>query len=234
MFEEINASDLLERARGGEKPAFDKVVLANMGLVKAIARHFADRGTDFEDLVQIGSIGLMKAVKNFDPEKGTRFSTYAVPLITGEIKRHLRDDGIIKISRQLKREASLVAKTRRDYMAKNGEEPRLGVISALTGLSEQEVARACEATCPMLLLSGPDEEHPLEGVLGEDNIALSVEKISLRQALGILERLERELIINRYFLGKSQKETGEVLGMTQVMVSRKEKKIIEKIRNEML
>ena len=113
-----------------------------MGLVKAIARHFTDRGTDFEDLVQIGSIGLMKAVKNYDLSSGNRFSTYAVPLITGEIKKHLRDDGIIKVSRELKRISSLVAKKRQEYVKEHGEEPSVSVLASLCDLSEIDVANA--------------------------------------------------------------------------------------------
>ncbi len=234
MFEDVNTPGLLEKARNGEKSAFDLVVLANMGLVKAIAKHFRDRGTDYEDLVQIGSIGLMKAVKNFDITAGTRFSTYAVPLITGEIKKHLRDDGMLKVSRELKREAAIVSKKRQEYFKENGEEPTVSALAILCGLSEGEVASACEASTPMLSFSEPEGDTTLENLIGADNIATSVEKISLRQAMMCLERDEREIILNRYFFGKSQKETGEALGMTQVMVSRKEKKIIAKMRLEML
>ncbi|MDD4125421.1 MAG: sigma-70 family RNA polymerase sigma factor [Eubacteriales bacterium] len=234
MFEEVNNPDLLERAKRGEKAAFDTVVIANMGLVKAIAKHFRDRGTDFEDLVQIGSIGLMKAVKNFDITAGTRFSTYAVPLITGEIKKHLRDDGIIKVSRELKRESALVSKKRQEYIQENGEEPTISALALLCGISEEDVANACEATMPMLSFSEPEGDTTLENLIGTDNISAAVEKISLRQAMLCLAHDEREIIFNRYFLNKSQKETGEILGMTQVMISRKEKKIIKKMRQEML
>jgi RNA polymerase sporulation-specific sigma factor len=234
MFEDINTPELFEKAKSGDKDAFDKVVLANMGLVKAIARHFTDRGTDFEDLVQIGSIGLMKAVKNYDLSSGNRFSTYAVPLITGEIKKHLRDDGIIKVSRELKRISSLVAKKRQEYVKEHGEEPSVSVLASLCDLSEIDVANACEATLPTLSFSEPEGDTTLENLIGSDNITAAVEKISLRQAMLCLKHDEREIIFNRYFLNKSQKETGELLGMTQVMVSRKEKKIIEKMRKEML
>ncbi|MGI6715599.1 MAG: sigma-70 family RNA polymerase sigma factor [Eubacteriales bacterium] len=234
MFEDINTPELFEKAKNGDKDAFDKVVLANMGLVKAIARHFTDRGTDFEDLVQIGSIGLMKAVKNYDLSSGNRFSTYAVPLITGEIKKHLRDDGIIKVSRELKRISSLVAKKRQEYVKEHGEEPSVSVLASLCDLSEIDVANACEATLPTLSFSEPEGDTTLENLIGSDNITAAVEKISLRQAMLCLKHDEREIIFNRYFLNKSQKETGELLGMTQVMVSRKEKKIIEKMRKEML
>jgi RNA polymerase sporulation-specific sigma factor len=234
MFDDINTPAILERAGKGEKEAFDAVVLANMGLVKAIAKHFRDRGTDYEDLVQIGSIGLMKAVKNFDITAGTRFSTYAVPLITGEIKKHLRDDGIIKVSRELKRESAIVSKKRQEYVKENGEEPAVSVLASLCGLPEEEVVRACEASTPMLSFSEPEGDTTLENLIGADNISATVEKISLRQAMLSLDHEEREIIYNRYFLGKSQKETGDVLGMTQVMISRKEKRIIEKMRNEMV
>lgn len=234
MFEEINTPGLFEAAKRGDREAFDRLVLANMGLVKAIAKHFTERGTDFEDLVQIGSIGLMKAVKNYDIFSGNRFSTYAVPLIAGEIKKHLRDDGIIKISRDLKRDSALVSKKRQEYIQKYGDEPTVSTLANLCGLSEIRVANACETTLPMLSFSEPEGDTTLENLIGSDNISSAVEKISLRQAMLCLKHEEREIIFNRYFLNKSQKETGKLLGMTQVMVSRKEKKIIEKLRKEML
>ena len=234
MFEEINTPGLFEAAKRGDREAFDRLVLANMGLVKAIAKHFTERGTDFEDLVQIGSIGLMKAVKNYDIFSGNRFSTYAVPLIAGEIKKHLRDDGIIKISRDLKRDSALVSKKRQEYIQKYGDEPTVSALANLCGLSEIRVANACETTLPMLSFSEPEGDATLENLIGSDNISSAVEKISLRQAMLCLKHEESEIIFNRYFLNKSQKETGKLLGMTQVMVSRKEKKIIEKLRKEML
>lgn len=228
-------SEAIERAQNGDRNALDSVVTSNLGLVKAIAKRFIGRGTEYEDLVQIGSIGLMKAVRNFDVLAGTRFSTYAFPLITGEIKKHLRDDGTIKVSRVLKHDASVVNRIRQEYIKENGEEPPLSVITEKSGLDAAEVARAIEASTPVLSFSYQNDEgdRTVEDMVGSDNIGELCEKISLRQSLMLLEKTEREIVVDRYFLGLSQKETGERLGLTQVMVSRKEKKILEKLRDEL-
>ncbi len=230
-----NNAETLKKAQNGDKNALDTVVSANMGLVKAIAKRFIGRGTEFEDLVQIGSIGLVKAVRNFDVSAGNRFSTYAFPLITGEIKKHLRDDGTIKVSRTLKRDAAVVNRARQEYIKENGEEPTLSYLAEKSGLDAEEVVRAIEASTPVLSFSyqNDDGDKTMENLVGTDNIGDVCEKISLRQSLSALEKTEREIVVYRYYLCLSQKETGERLGLTQVMVSRKEKKILEKLKNEL-
>ena len=234
IYAEINSNEHILRAQNGDKAAFDAIISGNMGLVRSIASRFTGRGTEYEDLVQIGSIGLIKALRNFDLSAGTCFSTYATPLVTGEIKKHLRDDGMVKVSREIKRDAVNVALKRQEFVKENGCEPSVSELARLAGISEDAVAAACGASAPMLSFSAPAGDTTLENLVGTDNIAALCEKISLRQAIAKLNAEEREIVRQRYFLGRSQKDTGEKLGLTQVTVSRREKRILEKLKEALL
>lgn len=154
MFE-IDNDSLLPKAQKGDKAAFSELVNGNMGLVKSIALRFRERGVDFEDLVQIGTIGLIKAIRNFDTSVGTRFSTYAVPMIMGEIKKYLRDDGIIKVSRELKRTGVLLQRKREEFMREKCAEPTVAELAALCEIEPEEAAAALEASSPLLSFSSP-------------------------------------------------------------------------------
>lgn len=234
MFEFDNDA-LLPKAQGGDRTAFAELISGNMGLVKSIAVRFRDRGVDFEDLVQIGTIGLIKAVRNFDTSVGTRFSTYAVPMIMGEIKKFLRDDGIIKVSRELKRTGMLIQRKREEYMREKCTDPTVSELAELCEVDAETVAEAIEASSPLLSFSAPvgDGESTLENIVGTDNIDELAEHISLRQAIASLDDTDRRIIILRYWKGLSQTEVGKSVGMTQVMVSRREKRIIGKLREEL-
>lgn len=234
MFDFDNDS-LLPKAQSGDKTAFSELISGNMGLVKSIAVRFRDRGVDFEDLVQIGTIGLIKAVRNFDTGVGTRFSTYAVPMIMGEIKKFLRDDGIIKVSRELKRTGMMVQRKREEFMREKCSEPTVAELAELCGVDMETVAEAIEAASPLLSFSAPvgDGESTLENIVGTDNIGELAEHISLRQAIASLDDTDRRIIVLRYWKGMSQTEVGKSVGMTQVMVSRREKRIIGKLREEL-
>lgn len=232
MYENINC-DLLPLAQSGDKAAFDRMVSNNMGLVKSIAFRFRDRGVEYEDLIQIGSIGLIKAVKNFDSSVGTRFSTYAVPLIIGEIKKFLRDDGIIKVSRDLKRIGHEIWRYRNQVMKETGNEPSVSQLTEHFGVEEETVVRALEATSPLLSFTPADDEMSLENIVGTDNIHALAEHISLHQAIERLNAEDKKIIRLRYFRGLSQAETGKAVGMTQVMISRKEKRIIAFLKEEL-
>lgn len=234
MFE-IDNDSLLPKAQKGDKAAFSELVNGNMGLVKSIALRFRERGVDFEDLVQIGTIGLIKAIRNFDTSVGTRFSTYAVPMIMGEIKKYLRDDGIIKVSRELKRTGVLLQRKREEFMREKCAEPTVAELAALCGIEPEEAAAALEASSPLLSFSAPvgDGEATLENLVGSDNIGELAEKISLRQAIAALDETDRRIIVLRYWKGLSQSDVGRRVGMTQVMVSRREKRIISRLREEL-
>ena len=236
LYEENPA--LLRLAKEGDERAFEELVNRNMGLVKRIALRFRDRGTEYEDLVQIGVIGMIKAIRSFDPDYGTAFSTYAVPLIIGEIRRHLRDDGMIKVGRGIKKAGSEVMRERERFMAEMGREPRTLELAERCGMTAEELVYALEAVTPVRSLSEPQGEEDsatLEQTLAqkEDDIERITDRIALNQAITQLPPTQRQLVILRYFKGLSQQQTGNILGMTQVKVSREEKKIMEKLRGRL-
>lgn len=227
---------LLIRAQAGDKKASDELILSNLGLVRKIAIRFRDRGTEFEDLVQIGTIGMLKAVKSFDTTYGTAFSTYAVPLIIGEIRKHLRDDGIIKISRQVKRNGMILLHAREKFISENGREPKISELSEICGLTDEDVSTSLNASCELYSLSSPvgdDDTLTLEGTIAEsdDIIGGITDKIALSEAITELEPLHRKIITLRYFRNMSQQQTGKILGLSQVKISREEKKILDKLRS---
>ena len=235
MYDANDNLALLERVQSGDDAALDELVRANMGLVKSLALRFTGRGADYEDLVQLGTIGMLKAARNFDFEQNTRFSTYAVPLILGEIKRFLRDDGLIKVSRTLKRVATQIAVKKNVFLQEHKREPTVSELASLCGVSEEEIVSALEVSTGVVSLSEPRQDGTfcLEDVLGADNIASLVENVSLRQAVSRLPKDEKELIYYRYYKNYPQTQVAELLGVTQVKVSRTEKKIMEKLRREL-
>ena len=224
------AEELLLRASQGDAEATDRLMKENMGLVKSVAARFLGRGCEFEDLCQIGAIGMLKAIRNFDVSYGTAFSTYAVPLIIGEIKRFLRDDGMIKVSRELKQKGAAVLRKREEFTAAHNREPTVSELAAACELSVEEVVSCMDANNAVLSFSEPVGERALEDLLGNDNISELCEKYALRQAIASLPEQERMLVLYRFYKDLSQAEAGARLGMSQVKVSRTEKKILEKLR----
>lgn len=231
----MNEIELFKEAKNGDSAALSVLVEGNMGLVKSLAIRFRDRGTEVEDLIQIGTIGLIKAIRGYDDSFGTRFSTYAVPLICGEIKKHLRDDGIIKVSREIKRRSALLCREKQRIMTETGEEPKISELARISGMSVEEAVRALDATAAVTSLyeSGEGELSP-EETLWTDNIAVFSESLALKQAVRRLPDEEKKIVLLRYYRGMSQAATARVLGLTQVKVSRKEKKIMEKLKKEMM
>lgn len=230
---------LIERYRCGDETAKDEFICANLGLVKRIAAGYLDRGIDREDLIEIGIIGLLKAVEGFDEALGYSFSTYAFPVINGEIKRALRDDGIIRVSRSIKKNAYEIMKARQAFSEKHGREPRISEICEICRLSSEEIAEAIDATMPILSLQsnagGDAEGLCIEDVTGTDGgISAATESLALHEAIGTLSDFERSIISLRYFHGLTQVQAAKILGITQVKVSRTEKKIIDKLRTVFL
>lgn len=227
--------ELLERyAKEGGEALEARLVELNLGLVASVAMRFRGRGADQEDLVQIGSIGLLKAVRSFDPARGFAFSTYAVPLIIGEIRRFLRDDGALKVGRGMKRTGALLMKEREAYMAEHGEEPRMDELAHRLGITPQEAAAALEAASPVRSLTEAigEDDFSLEDVIPdrEDGIGRMLEKLALSETIGRLPPLWRQIISLRYFREWSQQRTADALGLTQVKISREEKKIFAELR----
>ncbi|HAN20907.1 MAG: hypothetical protein A2Y15_04500 [Clostridiales bacterium GWF2_36_10] len=225
---------LIEKAKNGETEALEKLVTGNMGLVKSIAIRFRDRGVEFEDLCQIGTIGMIKAIRNFDSSHGTMFSTYAVPLIMGEIRKYLRDDGIIKVSRDLKRKGVCVLHAKENFISQNGREPTVSELATLCEITKEEVVESLDASMSVMSFSEPVGEVMLEDMLGFDNISELCENIALRQAVATLPEDEKKLVYYRFYKGFSQSKVGEIFGITQVKVSRMEKKIMEKLRGALV
>ncbi|MBQ8896039.1 MAG: sigma-70 family RNA polymerase sigma factor [Clostridia bacterium] len=225
-------ANLLEQAKEGDSEALARLVAENTGLVRSVALRFTGRGVDYEDLCQIGHIGMIKAIRNFDVARGNAFSTYAVPLIIGEIKRFLRDDGEIKISREIKRKAAIIMAAREKYIAANSAEPTVSELAALCSFSEEETVECIAACSPTVsLYAQDDEELSIEDRLGDDLTPDINEKIALKQAIERLPKEEREIIVLRYFKSLTQTEVGRVLGMTQVTVSRREQKALNLLKN---
>ena len=207
----------------------------NGGLVTGIALRFIGRGTELEDLIALGNLGLLKAIRTFDLTRGCAFSTYAVPLIFGEIRRFLRDDGPIKISRAQKRLGARLASARERRMAAGEDGVRIEDLANDCGISASEAAAALEAAQPISYLSesvyGEDEGMALEGTLyDEDEGERNMWRLALGEAINRLPELRRKIILLRYFRDMSQEETARILGLTQVKVSREEKKILDGFR----
>ena len=222
----------LSLAKSGDEEAKRLVVETNLGLVKSIALRFTGRGVELEDLIQIGTVGMLKAILGFDPDKECRFTTYAVPLIMGEIRRFLRDDGWIKISRETKTCAAKIFRFTEEYEKKNGTSPTMETLCFETGLSEEKVVLALESARPALSLYESDEETGFspEKIIGEDNIEKAALSIALREVVDALPEEERKLIVLRYFKNLTQQQTARMLGISQVKVSREEKRILGKMR----
>ncbi len=229
---------LLVKAKEGDEAATEQLILLNVGLVKSIAGRFLGRGTDFEDLTQIGHIGLLKAIRTFDFERGCAFSTYAVPLIFGEIRRFLRDDGPIKVSRAQKRMGAMLA-SEREKMIREGEgEVSVSALAARCGVTAEEAADALDANRPLRSLSellyGEEEGRTLENTLyDEGENERTFDKIALASAIGKLPTVRRKIILLRYFRDYSQEKTARALGLSQVKVSREEKKILSFLKEQL-
>lgn len=207
----------------------DNFVKQNMGLVHSLANRFRGRGIEYEELVSAGCMGLVKAAKGFDHSRGLCFSTYAVPVILGEMKRLFRDGGTVKVSRTLK-ELSLKAVRVQEQLQKAGEEPRLSDIAQALGVTPAEAGEALAVSLPPMSLTAGSENGSEYDLPVPPEQAKLTESIALHQCLDLLEPADRELIRLRYWQNKTQGETGKILGMTQVQVSRREKKILLSLR----
>lgn len=228
--------ELLEQARQGNREASEQLVAENTGLIWSVARRFVGRGTETEDLYQLGCVGFLKAVEGFDLSFGTQFSTYAVPKIAGEIRRFLRDDGMVKVSRSLKEQAAVIKNMRSKLTLLLGREPSLQELANQTGLTPEEIAMAETATASAESIhqqSGGDG-FTLEDVLTDtESEERMVERIALRQAVEKLPERERLVIQLRYYHGLTQQRAAKVLAVSQVQVSRIEKKALENLREFM-
>ena len=221
--------------------ATEELVILNSGLVRSIAQRFRDRGVEFEDLLQIGTIGLIKAIRSFDIERGTLFSTYAVPMIFGEIRRTLRDDGMIKVGRYYKTLGVQLMRAKNELMMQYGEDVHISVLAEAVGVSVEEAASAFDAMSPPISLSefayGEEDGTLLEDTLADkDSLEYNskfFERMALREAIAKMNEQWQRILILRFFRDKTQQQVADILGLTQVKVSREEKKIVEFLRKEL-
>ena len=228
-----DAPALLEAARAGDNDACERLLIDNSGLIWSVARRYYGRGVDPEDLYQLGCLGFLKAIRGFDTEYGTQFSTYAVPKIAGEIRRFLRDDGTVKVSRGTKERAASLRLKRQELSQRLGREPTVGELAEATGLEPEDIAAADTAVLTVASLQGESGEDgfSLEAVLGDGGIEDElVEKLTLRQAIDALPERERMVILLRFYKNLTQDRVSKVLGVSQVQVSRIERRAVAKLR----
>ena len=226
--------ELIVRAQGGDRAASEQLVVENSGLIWSVARRYFGRGVDPDDLYQLGCVGFLKALAGFDTAYGTQFSTYAVPKIAGEIRRFLRDDGSVKVSRSLKERAAAVKQARQRLTGELGREPSISELSEELDLSPEEIAAAETATsaAESIQRESGEEGFSLEDVLCTTGIEDAiVERMALREAIARLSERERLVIDLRYFRCLTQEKTARVIGVSQVQVSRIEKKALTALRN---
>lgn len=232
-----STEELIRLAQSGDREASEKLVTENSGLIWSVARRFAGRGTEMDDLYQLGCLGFLKAVEGFDTEFGTQFSTYAVPKIAGEIRRFLRDDGAVKVSRGIKEQATTIKIARNHLTSALGREPTIQEISHQTGFSPEEIALAETATAATESIQREtgEEGFSLEDILTDtESEERMVEKIALMQAIDRLPQRENMVIKLRYFHGLTQQRVAKVLEVSQVQVSRIEKKALSNLRQLLL
>lgn len=223
---------LLERAQQGDDDACQQVLIENSGLIWSIVRRYYGCGVDTDDLYQLGCIGFIKAVKGFDLTYGTQFSTYAVPKIAGEIRRFLRDDGAIKVGRTIREKGQTLWSARERLQSRLGREPKLSELSEETGMTVEEIAGIDLATvAPESLQQETAEGLTLESTIGTDGPEENlVEKIALREAIDALPEREKKTILLRFFKGLTQEQTARILQVSQVQVSRLERRAVGHLR----
>jgi RNA polymerase sigma factor, sigma-70 family len=227
---------LITEAQNGNRAARELVVTQNIGLVKNLAMKYASGYYEADDLMQVGFVGLVKAIDRFDTKFDVMFSTYAVPMILGEIKRFLRDDGKIKISRQLKTEMKNLKVLQQEYYNKHGKSPKISYLAKEMGVSREHIMEILEAIDSMANIESLDNELIPEGMHGGhyvDEEQQNVELIDLKAAIKDLADRERQIIVLRYFKDMTQQQIAKVLGISQVQVSRIEKKVLGRMRERM-
>jgi RNA polymerase sporulation-specific sigma factor len=235
----VDTLELIKLSKEGDKEARDRVVTENVGLVWSIVRRFANRGHEMEDLFQIGSIGLIKAIDKFDESYDVKFSTYAVPMITGEIKRFLRDDGMIKVSRSLKETATKIRIVRERYNNIHGREPTIDEIEEELNLERDEIVMALETGAEVeslykTIYQGDGSPIYLIDKLAETKDSENlVDRLALKEIIASLNEKEQEIIRLRYFKDRTQTDIAKELGISQVQVSRMEKRILKIMREKL-
>ncbi len=234
---ETNTKDIIE-AQNKSEEAMNKIVVNNSGLIWSIVNRFLGRGYSKEELYQIGCIGLIKAVQRFDTSFEVKISTFAVPYIMGEIKRFLRDDGPIKISRSIKKLGAKIREVQREYLIKNGKDIKISEIAQILNVSTEDIAVAIDATKPIdsideYAYEGEEKESKISKISNnKDDVGDLINKITIKKLIKELDSREQQIIVLRYFKEKTQTEVAKTLGISQVQVSRIEKKVLLEMRKK--
>lgn len=237
MFENDNNS--IKKAQEGDKFEMERLIRQNSGLIWSIVKRFSGRGFELEDLYQIGCVGLIKSIKRFDTSFDVKLSTYTVPYVLGEIKRHIRDNGAIKVSRSIKELQVKIKQLQEEYKNKNEEDITIEELSKKLKISKEDIAIALEASRPVESIDNTHKSEKgeksislIEKISTEDNYEdIITNKIALKDAISKLEPKDRKIIMLRFFKEKTQSEVAKILGVSQVQVSRAEKKILQKMKN---
>lgn len=234
MLEQNEAFELIRKAQSGDENAKSVLVENNSPLIKSILRRYKNKGVEYDDLYQLGCIGLLKAIKNFSTEFGVKFSTYAVPMIMGEIKRYLRDDGYIKVSRTTKTLSCKIAYYIDSVKNSEGRSPSVDEIAEKFGIEPQEVVFTMDSSkMPVSIYDKGDDEQGqaiFEKLTDGDQTDSTIEKMLIKESISKLDEREKKIVLLRYYKDKTQSEVAKVLNVSQVQVSRLETKIIEKLR----
>ncbi len=238
VLKESEKEELLKKFKAGDKSARDELVIGNLRLVLSVVQRFTGRGENMDDLFQVGCIGLIKSIENFDISQKVRFSTYAVPMIIGEIRRHLRDNNAIRVSRSIKDTAYKAMKAKEEYINKNQKEPTISEIAKMLSLEENEVVIALESIVDPISLyepvfsEGGDMVYVLDQ-LGDNNSAEQwLDELALREAIRALDEREKSILTMRFMRGLTQTEVSKEIGISQAQVSRLEKNAIDKIKGK--
>ncbi len=229
---------LIEKAQQGDKEACEMIVKQNTGLVKKLALKYSGTGYEMDDLLQVGFMGLLKAIQRFDTGFDVMFSTYAVPMILGEIKRYIRDDGNIKVSRQLKTEIRHLKQIKDEYYNRTGKTPKLSYLAEEMGVSKEKILEILDASDRISSIESFDNDEFMKGyqekkVHHESEEEKNVSIIDLKNNIGSLEERERQIIVFRYFKDMTQQQVAEKIGISQVQVSRIEKKVLKRMKENM-
>ncbi len=238
--DQAQTNELILKSKAGDNEATDALVNGNFPLIKAIVKGFLNKGVEYDDLYQIGCVGFLKAIKNFDPNFSVKFSTYAVPMISGEIKRFLRDDGSIKVSRSIKTLGIKLKAFIEKKKSETGETPSLDELEKEFAAEKEDIVMALDSGRQMVSLQSkldeddPSSQNVLDKLVSDDKSDDMLDKIILKDAIMSLPEKEKKIILLRYYRGKTQGEVAEMLDISQVQVSRIETKIIEQLKNKMM
>lgn len=232
-------NELIKLSKSGDKDATDKLVQGNFPLIKAVVKSYLNKNIEYDDLYQLGCVGFLKAIKNFDPNVGVKFSTYAVPMISGEIKRHLRDDGLIKVSRSIKTLAIKVKAYIEKIKNETGESPHLDEISRYFGVDLEDIVIALDSCQQTISIQAkidendPNSQNIIDKLAVFDKSDEMIEKFTLKNEIMNLPEREKKIILLRYFRGKTQGEVAQIMDISQVQISRIESKVIETLRKKL-